>query len=129
MAAMSLHLASVGSRFSANFIDGVVSLLVGVACFQAAKATGAPLALAVWGWFAYLLLCDALPGSRSVGKRLMGIAVVRVTTERPCSWWRAIVRRVPMYPLGILDIVFITGPARRRLGDYLAGTRVVNAAR
>ena len=126
---MTPQLASVGSRFTANFIDGVVSVAVGVACFQAAKATGAPLSLAVWGWFAYLLLCDALPGSRSIGKRLAGIAVVRMTTAQPCSWWRAIVRRVPMYPLGVLDIVFITGPARRRLGDYLAGTQVVNAAR
>ena len=94
-----------------------------------ARQVGGPLQLAVWAWLAYLLLCDALPGGRSIGKRCTGIAVVQVGTERPCTWWRSFVRRIPLLLLGVLDAVFIAGPARRRLGDYLAGTQVVDAVR
>ena len=126
---MTRRLASVGDRFTANFIDGIASLAIGAACYCIARATGGPLQLAVWAWLAYLLLCDALPGGRSIGKRFAGIAVVQVKTERPCSWWRAILRRIPLLLLGVVDTIFIAGPARRRLGDYLAGTKVVDAVR
>ena len=126
---MTGRLASVGDRFTANFIDGIASFAIGAACYCVARATGAPLQLAIWAWLAYLLMCDALPGGRSLGKRCTGIAVVQVGTERPCTWWRSMLRRIPLLLLGVLDAAFIAGPARRRLGDYVAGTKVVDLAR
>ena len=126
---MTRRLASVGDRFTANFIDGIASFAIGAACYCVALEVGGPLQLAVWAWLAYLLLCDALPGGHSIGKRCTGIAVVQVRTERPCTWWRSVLRRIPLLLLGVLDAVSIAAPARRRLGDYVAGTKVVDAVR
>ena len=124
---MTRPLASIGDRFTAQFIDGLAALCIGAGLFYLAKMLGWPLELAVLSWLAYLLLCDALPGGQSIGKRLTRIAVVHVDTEQPCTFWRSIVRNVPMMALGIVDAVFIVGKRRRRLGDLLAGTKVVKA--
>ena len=107
---MTGRLASVGDRFTANFIDGIASFAIGAACYGVARATGAPLQLAIWAWLAYLLMCDALPCGRSLGKRCAGIAVAQVGTERPCTWWRSMLRRIPLLLPGVLDAAFIAGP-------------------
>lgn len=76
------------------------------------------------GWLLYLLLCDGLPGGQSLGKRLTKISVVHVTTGKPCSYWQSCARNFTMV-LGVFDAVFIVGKQRRRLGDYLGRTKVV----
>ena len=125
---MTRPLASIGDRFTAQFIDGLAAISIGAGLFYLAKVLGWPLEFAILGWIAYLIFCDAMPRGQSIGKRLIRIAVVHVDTEQPCTLWRSIVRNVPMVTLGIVDAVFIVGKQRRRLGDFLARTKVVSAA-
>jgi len=125
---MKRPLASIGDRFTAQFIDGLAAISIGAGLFYLAKVLGWPMDFAILGWLAYLILCDAMPRGQSVGKRLIRIAVVHVDTEQPCTLWRSIVRNVSMVTLGIVDAVFIVGKQRRRLGDFLARTKVVRAA-
>lgn len=122
---MPKPLASIGDRFTAQFIDGLIAFAVGAAFYYGAKALDWPLEWAFIGWLMYLLICDGLPGGRSLGKRVTRSSVVHVDTEQPCTYWRSALRNFPTLVLGIIDIVFIVGKQRRRLGDYLAGTKVV----
>jgi len=121
---MSKPLARIGQRFTAQFLDDMVALAVGGAVYLVAAALALPLGLAIFGFFLYLLLCDGLPGGQSLGKRFAKTAVVHVTTEKPCSYWQSCVRNLAMV-LGVIDAVLIVGKQRRRLGDYLGRTKVV----
>lgn len=121
---MSKPLARVGQRFTAQFIDDLVALAIGAGLYVTFKALALPLDLAIVGALVYLLLCDGLPGGRSLGKRLTGIAVVQVETGEPCGYWRSFARNSAMV-LGVLDAALIAGRQRRRLGDYIGGTKVI----
>lgn len=121
---MSKPFARIGQRFTAQFIDDLVALTLGVAGHFAANALGLPLELSILGFFLYLLLCDGLPGGQSLGKRFTKTAVVHVVTEKPCSFWQSSVRNFSMV-LGVIDAAPIAGKQRRRLGDYLGRTKVV----
>ena len=124
---MPRPLASVGERFTAQFIDGLIAFAFGAAFYYSAKALDWPLELAFVGWLIYLLACDGLPGGQSLGKRITKSSVVNVDTEEPCSYWRSALRNFPILVLGVIDAAFIVGKQRRRLGDYIAGTKVVKA--
>ena len=76
--------------------------------------------------YLYLTVSDALPGGQSLGKRVMKIAVVAFPFETKCTVLKAILRNVPKLALGVVDWVFIFFGHKRRLGDMLAGTIVVN---
>jgi len=67
---------------------------------------------------------DGLPGGQSLGKRFTHTGVVHVDSELPCTYWQSCVRNVAMV-LGVIDAAFIVGKQRRRLGDMLAGTKVI----
>lgn len=121
---MGRPLASIGQRFTSQFVDGLVGMAVGVVFYLVARGLGLPLGLALLGWTLYMLLCDGLPGGQSVGKRMTRISVVHVTTGEPCRYWQSLVRNFAMV-LGVFDAAFIIGKQRRRLGDYLACTKVV----
>jgi uncharacterized RDD family membrane protein YckC len=121
---MSRPLASIGKRFTSQFLDDLVAVCVGVIFFLAAKALALPLELAFLGFLSYVLLCDGLPGGQSLGKRLTRTAVVHVNTDEPCRYWQSLVRNLAML-LGVFDAIFIFGKQRRRLGDYIARTKVV----
>lgn len=124
---MARPLASIGERFTAQFIDGLVAFAVGVAFYYTAKALSWPIELMFLGWLLYLLVCDALPGGQSLGKRFTKLSVVHVETEEPCRYWQSVVRNFPILVLGVIDALFIVGKQRRRLGDFLAKTKVVKA--
>ncbi len=126
---MPRPLASIGDRFTAQFIDGLAAFAVGAVFYYSAKALGWPLELAFVGWLLYLLACDGLPGGQSLGKRITKSSVVHVETEQPCTYWRSTLRNFSLMILGAIDVVFIVGKSRRRLGDYLARTKVVKADR
>lgn len=121
---MNKPLASVGQRFTSQFVDGLVAFAVGIVFYLAAKTLKLPLELAFVGWLLYLLLCDGFPGGQSLGKRFTRTAVVHVTTGQPCSYWQSCLRNLTLM-LGMIDAAFIAGKQRRRLGDYLARTKVV----
>ncbi len=121
---MNQPLARIGQRFTSQFVDSLVALAVGIIFYIAAKALELPLELVFAGWFLYLLLCDGFPGGQSIGKRFTRTAVVHVATGQPCSYWQSCLRNLTLM-LGVIDAAFIAGKQRRRLGDYLARTKVV----
>lgn len=121
---MSEPVASIGQRFTSQFLDDLVALVVAACLYAVARALALPLELALLGFFAYVFLCDGLPGGQSLGKRLTRTAVVHATTGEPCRYWQSLVRNAAML-LGVFDAAFIVGRQRRRLGDYIAGTRVI----
>jgi len=118
-------LASIGSRFTAQFIDGLVAIAFGVATYVVARSFAWPLEWLFVAWLLYILFCDALPKGQSLGKRFTNIAVVHAATGKPCTVWRSFVRNISLVVLGVFDLVLLVGRSRRRLGDYLAGTKVV----
>ncbi len=122
---MNFQLASIGDRFTAQFLDGLVALAVGAAMYFVADVIGLPLELAFLAWFLYLLLCDGLPGGQSIGKKFTKSSVVHFETGQPCSYMQSVARNFCLLVLGFVDWVFIVGKQRRRLGDFLARTRVV----
>lgn len=121
---MSKPLARIGQRFIAQFIDGLVALAVGVVFYFIANAFGLSNEWIFVGWFLYILFCDGLPRGQSMGKRITKICVVHVDSELPCTYWQSFVRNFTMV-LGVIDAAFIAGKQRRRLGDLIAGTKVV----
>jgi uncharacterized RDD family membrane protein YckC len=118
-------LATISSRFTAQFIDGLVAMALAIATYAAAKSFGFALEWLFVAWLVYLLLCDALPRGQSLGKIVTKIAVVHVRTGEPCTLWRSLVRNLSLAVLGVFDCAPIAGKRRRRVGDYLAGTMVV----
>ncbi|WP_372242089.1 RDD family protein [Pseudomonas sp. Fl4BN1] len=76
--------------------------------------------------FAYFLFCDALPNGQSLGKRLFKMSVVGFPYGPPCTVLQSALRNVPKALFSILDGVFVFFGFRRRLGDMLARTVVVN---
>ena len=122
---MNHPLASIGDRFTAQFVDGLIALAIGALCYQMAKYLGWPLELMFGGWLVYLLVCDGLPNGQSIGKMLTRSSVVHVESGEPCKYWQSCVRNFSLIVFGLIDCVFLVGPARRRLGDYLGRTKVV----
>lgn len=72
-----------------------------------------------------ILLRDSF-GGRSPGKWLMGLRV-DTASGKPCSWWRSIVRNLPLvipgWNLVEVGLVLFSRDARRS-GDRIAGTKV-----
>ena len=79
---------------------------------------------------------------QTVGKWLMRVRIVRDPTGAPVGFMRAVLLRaivpgallgfigwlispIASWVLAIVDIVYILGPDRRCLHDYIAGTKVV----
>jgi uncharacterized RDD family membrane protein YckC len=124
---MDKPLAGIGQRFTAQFIDGLIAVAIGAAFYFTAKSHSWPLEFWVIGYGLYLLFCDALPSGQSLGKKVVNISVVHNVDNTPCTYLQSLARNI-MLILGIFDIVFILGKSKRRLGDYLARTKVVSLA-
>jgi uncharacterized RDD family membrane protein YckC len=127
----SMELASRSSRLIGQVLDGcvVVFAFIPAAMFAAMSEELGIIAIVSVMLFAvfYYFLADSLPGGQSLGKRVVGIAVVDQQSHAPCSVGQSIVRNLLLSVLGLFDWVFIFGEQRRRLGDHVAGTIVVNA--
>lgn len=122
-------LASPPQRFSAQFIDSIVTLLIfipAVLVWPAVRSLGvAGFVLAA----AYLLLADGLPNGQSIGKRVLDLAVIDQRTRKPCTYFQSFVRNFLLALLGLLDWIFIFGRRHQRLGDMAASTIVVRLQR
>lgn len=121
---MSKPLARIGQRFTSQSIDGLVAMAVGVVVYLIANALELPYEWMFVGWLLYILFCDGLPGGQSMGKRFTSTSVVHADSELPCTYWQSCVRNSTMV-LGVIDAAFIAGKQRRRLGDLLAHTKVI----
>lgn len=76
--------------------------------------------------FGYYLLCDALPNGQSLGKRVCRTAVVGYPYPMNCTPFQSVLRNVPKLLFSVLDGMFVLFGLRRRLGDMLAKTVVIN---
>jgi uncharacterized RDD family membrane protein YckC len=94
---------------------------------------------------AYLLISDGLFDGRSLGKKLIGLRVVSADSFKPCSFRDSILRN-SLFGIGFLFykilwlgwifvaivsafefIILLGSKNRRRLGDELAGTIVIES--
>jgi uncharacterized RDD family membrane protein YckC len=140
-----LPFASIGRRFVAQFLDGLVLwlaaivLIVPVAVFMASgkknEDAGAALIIVailavVVGYIAYEALMLASRGA-TLGKLAMKIRVVRADggeLSTGQAWGRAISRAVMVHVLALLNYgAALVTKEKTCLHDMLAKTRVVNA--
>ncbi|MFT5420343.1 MAG: putative RDD family membrane protein YckC [Candidatus Endobugula sp.] len=124
-----IKLAHPGKRFQGQFIDGLIVVLLFGICITIkiiSQAEGTTIDLAIIAIpSAYYLFCDALPNGQSIAKRCLNIAVVHRDTLQDCNLWQSFIRNAITPILGLLDAMLILTQERRRVGDYLAKTIVV----
>ena len=144
------ELANRWVRLGAAVIDGVILmaaswLVLGVAMFGLIAYFSAlqdyvvlvGLLILLTGWGMYMAINGYLLYTRgqTVGKRLVGIRVVRTNGEKATLTNLILRRYLPFYLLGLLpfigllviliDVLFIFGEDQRCLHDRLADTKVV----
>jgi uncharacterized RDD family membrane protein YckC len=81
-------------------------------------------------WFFYSLFCEIIFNGQSIGKRAMGIRVVKLNGDIPSLsdyFMRWAFRMVDiMFSAGSLATLLVTGTEKgQRLGDIVAGTTVI----
>lgn len=137
-------LAGLGSRFAAYAIDYLLQLvvlflgvlLIGFAANGHSNRSAGLLLVGADALYAfvvligYFVICELFWSGRSVGKRLIGLRVVRVTGQAEgffASLLRNIFRLVDALPaLNLLAVILILATRRnQRLGDLVAGTVVI----
>ncbi len=117
-------LASPWLRLVAHVIDHFVAIVILIVFVTTSDGLAW---IGIIGYMVYYLLSDALPGGKSVGKRLLGMRVVAFEDQTPCSVSRAFKRNlIMMIPIiGFLDMVSIFGRRNQRWGDRWARTLVL----
>lgn len=124
-------IAPIGKRFTAQFIDEVfiasiayTALLSFLALYPSNEEF--PYLIFISLIIIYSLISDGLfPTGQSIGKKIMGLYVVRNDNEEPCGIVRSIFRNLT-YLLGVVDFIFLVfRKDKRRLGDLIANTKVV----
>ena len=138
---VALHLPAAGPVPRA--LAWAIDLSIRMAVMMAASMILAMLGTAGFGpyavmlfvvfWF-YPVLFEVLDRGRTPGKRALGLRVIAVNGA-PVGWLAAftrnLLRAVDMLPIGYAVglITSLADPWGRRLGDMVAGTLVVHAAR
>lgn len=125
----NLITASIGKRFSAQFIDELIAAFFGYSAMLVlmkllTDESSIPMVTMIIIIIGYTLFADGMFSGQSIGKKVMKLFVVRVGTNAPCTYGLSIVRNIT-YLIGIFDLVTIFGAQKRRVGDYLAGTKVL----
>jgi uncharacterized RDD family membrane protein YckC len=131
----------VGLRAVATLIDMIVLGIVGWAIAGATGATtptgfnlvGGPAFLWFFTGLAYYVVLEANWGA-TLGKRAIGLRVVRLEGGGRIDWKASIIRNVLRVVDGLFfyllgAIVVWASKKRQRLGDMAAGTIVVRAAK
>ena len=77
----------------------------------------------------YFLLQDGLFEGRSIGKKLMGLKVIKQGTGQPCGYMESTIRNLFMLLGPIEYIVVLITKDHKRIGDMVAGTLVINETR
>ncbi len=141
---LSVVLAGLGSRFVAYLIDFLIQISVFIAFVLILRAadsgggetsklvtSGAVALVAFLDLFGYFVVCEMLTSGRSIGKRAVGLRVVRADGG-PVGFWasaiRNILRLIDMipYPFSLVGSVLILVTTRhQRLGDLAGGTVVI----
>lgn len=138
--------APLGGRFLAALVDGLVTIPAGllwvlVVTAFAADSTGlgivlvmAAVAATIWA-LVYSFTKDGRPGGQSIGKKMMGLMVVHLESNQPCTRGQSALRYLVLFLLGLVPyigwliepIVTLLAAGGRRLGDSAAGTQVIEA--
>ncbi|MBX5483138.1 MAG: RDD family protein [Myxococcaceae bacterium] len=148
--ALELPVAGVGSRTGAYLIDFaalglfwvavffVVSMIDAEIYFEARALSGLLQGLIILGVFAtqwvYWTACEVLWGGQTLGKRVVGIRVVR-EDGAPVGFFDSAVRNLlrlidflpAFYALGV--VTMLVTKQHRRLGDIAAGTLLIREVR
>ncbi|UUQ64642.1 RDD family protein [Pseudomonas fuscovaginae UPB0736] len=123
-------LASPVRRLVAQIIDLVIVFLLICVIVLILSLVGLPsisslLGIAVGG--GYFLFSDAIWDGQSIGKKVMRISAVDEFSLLGCSYLQSFVRNFLKFFLLFTDWIFIFFESRKRLGDMLASTVVINA--
>jgi uncharacterized RDD family membrane protein YckC len=137
----ALAIASPGSRFGAQFIDGVIFMIpFGVLGFMAVFAKGRANsdALNPFGWMAMLSLFTIVAyealflshNGQTLGKMAFKLRVVRPDGSKISAgqaWGRAFSRSVLSFTriLGVVDALMVFSSEGRTMHDRMAKTRVI----
>ena len=121
---------TIGMLFVAEFVLAAL----GLAGASRARETfvgnvtlGISILLGFFGWWGYFVLTDMLWNGQSIGKRRLGLRVVR-DGGQPISIAASLIRnllRIVDIPSFLGIIVMIIDSRTRRLGDFAAGTLVI----
>ncbi|MDP2747392.1 RDD family protein [Pseudomonas sp.] len=127
----SISLASPGKRLVAQLIDAIIAFSLFYVTLHVVEVLSLSgqvdvfSALVVGG--SYYFLSDAMPKGQSIGKRMLKIAVVSDVSYIDCNVFQSVLRNITTPFLGVIDWVFIFTSSRKRLGDMLASTIVINS--
>ena len=129
----------VGLRAVATIIDTLLLVVVGYLIAVATGGTtaagfkleGAPMLLWVVIGVGYYIVLEAQSGA-TLGKRLVGLKVVKLEGGAPVDWQASITRNLLRLVDGFFfylvgAIIVWTSDKKQRLGDKVAGTVVVRA--
>jgi uncharacterized RDD family membrane protein YckC len=136
---------ALGARVGAAILDTLIGgaflapgLLAWAASFDVgmSDSAGVLLVAGAVAAAAYNFVKDGLRGGQSLGKRAVGLMVVHLPTNRPCSIGQSAIRTLMLFVSNLLPIVgwliepilVIATADRRRLGDRAASTQVINLA-
>jgi len=141
--------APLGGRFLAFLVDHFIFMPVLVLLFMtmylafdakagmmvAVMVALVTVAVSVWAFY-YAFTKDGRPGGQSIGKKMMGLMVVHLESNQPCSRGQSALRYLVMFLLNLVPylgwliepIVLLSAAGGRRLGDSAAGTQVILAA-
>lgn len=128
---ISISLASPGKRLVAQLIDAIIAFFLFYVTLHVVEVLSLSgqvdvfSALVVGG--GYYLLSDAMPKGQSIGKRMLKISVVSDVSYIDCNVFQSVLRNITIPFLGVIDWVFIFTSSRKRLGDMLASTIVINS--
>jgi uncharacterized RDD family membrane protein YckC len=135
---MELKKADLTHRFLAKFIDGLIASAFTLILFPVGILMG----------MTYLVISDGLFGGRSLGKRIIGLRVVRAADGGTITFKESLTRNalfgliilfsiipvlgwILILTVGLLIIIFeiyycVVDPTGQRVGDLAAGTMVVD---
>src|SRR3954452_20302022 len=120
-------------RVLAALIDLAVVGAGAALIFAVAGGTSAPLIAVTLGWALYYhFVCESSDSAQTLGKRVMNLRVQRVDggpADMRAIALRTVLRVVDglfVYLVGLVAMI-ATGERRARVGDLVAGTRIVSA--
>ena len=138
--------APIAPRFGAYVVDQMIAfgpmLMAAIFGFLFRLGAQTPgvrafnlIASVAWAIY-YMCTRDARPNGQSIGKKIFGLMVVNVETDKPCTLAHAIGRGVSLMLLNAIPVIgWLIEPIAavgsadgRRIGDRLAGTQVIRVS-
>lgn len=133
--------APVLGRFIASILDGLIPLVAFIpALIACAIDSSGSLSLiliiigAIWSiWYSFTK--DGRPGGQSIGKKSMGLMVISIENNQPCTKNKSAMRCLIILLLNIVPfvgwliepIMVLINEKGQRLGDMVAKTQVIEA--